>query len=85
MVGGGAVVGRVWSGGTSPGGRGTCVLMGKLEGLVVPAAFRGQPVDEVVLVESIPQSGNNQMTEVPDGLDVGLGVPEGRGRRRDWS
>ena len=64
---------------------GTYVLMGELAGLVVPAAFRGQPVDEVVLVESILQLGKNQMTEVPDGLDVGLGVPEGRGRRRDWS
>ena len=56
-----------------------------LAGPVVPAAFRRQPVDEVVLVESIPQSGKNQMTEIPDGLDVGLGVPEGRGCRRDWS
>ena len=61
------------------------MLMGELAGPVVPAAFRGQPVDEVALVESIPQSGNNQMTEVPDGLDVGLRAPEGRGRRRDWS
>ena len=60
------------------------MLMGELAGPVVPAAFRSQPVDEVVLVESIPESGNNQMTEVPDGLDVGLGVPEGRGRRRGW-
>ena len=34
--------------------RRTCVLMGELAGLVVPAAFRGQPVDEVILVESIP-------------------------------
>ena len=59
--------------------------MGELAGPVVPVAFRGQPVDEVVLVESIPQSGNNQMTDVLDGLDVGLGVPEGRGYRRDWS
>ena len=25
--------------------RGTCVLMGELAGPVVPAAFRGQPVD----------------------------------------
>ena len=83
--GGVTVVGAFGGGGTSPGGSGTCVLMGKLAGPVVPAAFRGQPVDEVVLVESIPQSGKNQMTEVPDGLDVGLGVPEGRGRRRDWS
>ena len=56
-----------------------------LAGPVVLAAFRRQPVDEVVLVESIPQSGKNQMTEIPDGLDVGLGVPEGRGCRRDWS
>ena len=56
-----------------------------LAGPVVLAAFRHQPVDEVVLVESIPQSGKNQMTEIPDGLDVGLGVPEGRGCRRDWS
>ena len=61
------------------------MLMGELAGPVVPAAFRGQPVDEVVLVERIPQSGNNQMTEVLDGLDVGLGVPEGKGRRRVWS
>ena len=60
------------------------MLMGELAGPVVPVAFRGQPVDEVVLVESIPQSGNNQMTDVLDGLDVGLGVPEGRGRRRGW-
>ena len=61
------------------------MLMCDLAGPVVPAAFRRQPVDEVVLVESIPQSGKNQMTEIPDGLDVGLGVPEGRGCRRDWS
>ena len=61
------------------------MLMGELAGLVVPAAFRGQPVDEVILVESILQLGKNQMTEVPDGLDVGLKVPEGRGHRRDWS
>ena len=60
------------------------MLMGELAGPVVPVAFRGQPVDEVVLVESILQSGNNQMTDVLDGLDVGLGVPEGRGRRRGW-
>ena len=61
------------------------MLMCDLAGPVVPAAFRRQPVDEVVLVESIPQSGKNQMTEIPDGLDVGPGVPEGRGCRRDWS
>ena len=61
------------------------MLMCDLAGPVGPAAFRRQPVDEVVLVESIPQSGKNQMTEVPDGLDVGLKVPEGRGHRRDWS
>ena len=65
--------------------RRSCVLMGELAGLVVLAVFRGQPVDEVVLVERIPQSGKNQMTEVLDGLDVGLGVPEGKGRRRGWS
>ena len=61
------------------------MLMGELAGPVVPVAFRGQPVDEVVLVESIPQSGSNQMTDVLDGLDVGLGAPEGRGCRRGWS
>ena len=63
----------------------TCVLMGDMAGPVVPAAFRCQPVDEIVLVESIPYSGKYQMTEVADGLDVGLGVPEGRKRRRYWS
>ena len=63
--------------GEQPTRRGrTCVLMGKLAGLVVPAAFRGQPVDEVILVESIPHSGKKQIVEVPGGLDVGLGVPE---------
>ena len=61
------------------------MLMGELAGPVVPAAFRGQPVDEVVLVERIPQSGKNQMTEVLAGLAVGRGVPEGKGRRRGWS
>ena len=62
----------------------TCVLMGNTAGPVVPAAFRCQPVDEIILVESIPYSGRNQMTEVADGLDVGLGFPEGGGHRRDW-
>ena len=63
----------------------TCVLMGQLAGPVAPAAFRGQPVDEVVLVESISYSGKSQIAEVPDGLDIGLDVPEGRGCRGDWS
>ena len=35
----------------------TCVLMGDMAGPGVPAAFRCQPVDEIVLVESIPSSG----------------------------
>ena len=65
--------------------RRSCVLMGELAGLVVLAVFRGQPVDEVVLVENIPHLGKKHIVEVPNGLDVGLGVPEGRGCRRDWS
>ena len=65
--------------------RRTCVLMRELAGLVVPSAFAGQPVDEVILVENIPHSGKAHIAEVPDGLDVGLGVPEGKGFRRDWS
>ena len=71
--------------GEQPMKRRTCVLMGELAGLVVPVAFTGQPVDEVVLVENIPQSGKKHTVEVLNGLDVGLGVPEGRGCRRDWS
>ena len=63
----------------------TCVLMGQLAGPVAPVAFRGQPVDEVVLVEDIPHPGKNQIIEVPDGLDVGLDFPERRGCRGDWS
>ena len=35
------------------------MLMGELAGLVVLAAFRGQPIDEVVLVENIPHLGKN--------------------------
>lgn len=31
------------------------MLMGKLAGPVVQAAFRGQPVDDVFLVENIPR------------------------------
>ena len=34
-------------------------MMGELAGPVVPAAFRSQPVDEVVLVENIPHLGKN--------------------------
>lgn len=62
----------------------TCVLMGKLASLVVPAALRGQPVDEVFLVESIPYPGKHQVVQVPNGLKVGLEVPERGGCRRDW-
>ena len=65
--------------------RRTCVLMGELTGAVAPAAFRAQPVDDVVLVEDIPHPGKTQIAEVLDGLDVGLDFPEGRGCRGDWS
>ena len=75
------------------------MLMGEQAGPVVPVAFRCQPVDEVFLVEYIFHSRNiriveiniyqniskYQTVEIPDSLDVGLGVPEGRGCRRDWS
>lgn len=72
-------------GGEVPRGQSpTCVLMGKLAGPVVPAALRGQPVDEVFLVESIPYPGKHQVVQVPNGLKVGLGVPERGGCRRDW-
>lgn len=60
------------------------MLMGKLAGPVVQAAFRGQPVDDVFLVENIPYPGIHQVVQVPNGLKVGLGVPEGGGCRRDW-
>ena len=57
--------------------------MGKLAGLVVPAAFRGQPVNDVILVESIPHSGEKkQISQVLNGLDVGLGDPEWEGCKR---
>lgn len=63
----------------------TCVLMGDLAGPVAPAAFRGQPVDDVILVKSIFHPGKEQIAQVLNGLDVGLGVPEGRGcRRPEW-
>ena len=58
--------------------------MGQLAGPVVPAAFGGQPVDDVFLVESIPHPGNHQVVQVPNGLNVGLEVPERGGCRRDW-
>lgn len=39
------------------------MLMGELAGLMVPA-FRGQPVDEVVLVEYIFHLGNIRTVEI---------------------
>ena len=62
----------------------TGVLMGQLAGAVAPAAFRAQPVDDIILLEDIPHAGKKQIVEVSDGLDVGVGVPEERGCRRDW-
>ena len=66
-------------GGEVPRGQSpTCVFMGKLAGLVVPAAFRGQPVEDVFLVENVPHPGKHQVVQISNGLNVGLGVPEGR-------
>ena len=61
----------------------TCVLMGELAGPVVPAALRSQPIDDVVLVEYIPCSRIKEVFHIPSGLEVGLGVPEGRRYRKD--
>ena len=58
------------------------MLMGNLAGPVVPAAFRGQPINDVILVENIPHSGKDQVAQVLSGLDVGLGDPEWEGCKR---
>lgn len=49
---------------------------------MVPATFRGQLVDDVILVESVPHSGKKQVAQVLNGLDVGLGDPKWGGCRR---
>ena len=60
------------------------MLMGGLAGAVAPAAVSAQPVGERVLLGGVPHAGKKQIVEVSDGLDVGVGVPEERGCRRDW-
>lgn len=57
--------------------------MGQLAGLAAQAAFRAQPIDDVVLVEGTSQTSNKQTVEIPNGLNVGMGVPEGKGCRRE--
>lgn len=59
------------------GGDRTCVLMGKLAGTVERVAFRGQTVDGVVLVKDISYTVKKQVVQVPNGFDVGLGIPAG--------
>lgn len=59
------------------------MLMGQLAGAAALVAFRTQPVDDVIVEEGTPPVGENEISEVPNGLEVGVGVPEGRGCRRD--
>lgn len=46
------------------------MLMGHLAGPVVPAAITSQPIDDVTLVEEIPQSGEKKIFHIPNGFDV---------------
>ena len=59
------------------------MLMGKLAGLVGLAALSSQPTDDVILVEKIPHLRIKEVFHIPSGLEVGLGVPEGRRYRKD--
>ena len=64
---------------------GTCVLMGYPGGTVVLTAFRAQPVDDVILEKGTLRTGRKEIFEIPNGLDVGLGIPERERMRGDFT
>ena len=59
--------------------------MDLLAGSLALAAFRAQPVDDVILEKGTPQAGKNEIFEIPNGLDVGLGIPERERMRGDFT
>ena len=59
------------------------LLMGQLVDPVAPGTIKDEPVN-VVLIEDIFSSGTKQIVQVPNGLNVGMEVPEERRCRRDW-
>lgn len=60
-------------------------MMGYPGGTVVLTAFRAQPVDDVILEKGTPQAGKNEIFEIPNGLDVGVGIPERERMRGDFT
>lgn len=51
------------------------MFMGNLAGPVGQASIRGQLVDRIILVKGISHSEEKEVVQVPDSLEIGLGIP----------